>query len=174
MRRLDCIHIPVGHAHQTQNFSLHEPLIAWWVFASGAPTRESVSETFATVDRGYGDSKEGDPEHLVRFNERSKYEFSPGVRFVDLFARRFGAVGIEGGYGELNPGSSVPCRMHDDDESITILTGEMVCELAGEKIQLKGSASLFVPRGTQHRFFNESDALMSMLWARASTEYRRY
>jgi quercetin dioxygenase-like cupin family protein len=170
MRRLDCMHIPAGLAHQTHNISLTEPLIAFWVFASGAPTRELVSGIFATVDRGYGGSQEGDPEHLVRFNETSKYELSSGARFLDLFARRFGAVGIEGGYGELDPGSSLSYRVHDDDESITILTGEMVCELAGEKIRLKSSEGLFVPRGIQHRFFNGSEVLMSMVWARACTE----
>jgi len=162
------MHIPAGRAHQTQNTSLEEPLIALWVFGSGTPTREPVSKIFATVERG--DSQEGDPEHLVRFNETSKYELSTGTRFFDLFARRFGAVGIEGGYGELDPGSSLSYRVHDDDESITILTGETVCELAGEKIQLKSSESLLVPRGIQHRFFNGSEVLMSMIWARACTE----
>ena len=170
LRRFDCIHTPAGNAHETRNASLENPLIALWVFATGSPTRELVRNVFPSEDRGFGRPKQGDPEHIVRFGEASKYELSSGTRFCDLFARRSGAVGIQGGYGEFDPGSSLSYRVHDHDECITIVTGEAVCDVAGRRHCLSSCDSLFVPRGCQHRFFNESEVPMAMIWARAAGE----
>ena len=64
-----------------------------------------------------------DPEHISRFRTAEKYELAEGTQFFDLFAGRFGSVGICGGYGKFQPGTSLPCHIHDYDESITIVEG---------------------------------------------------
>lgn len=169
LRQFDCIHIPAGTAHETRNASASEPLVAQWAFAAPVPSRELVEPVAPTEDRAFADPVEGVPEHIVRLSGAPHYELSSGTRFCDLFARRTGAVGFRGGYGEFSPGSSVSYRVHDCDESITIITGEAVCEVAGERYRLSGYDTLFVPHGRQHRFFNESEDPMAMIWVRAGS-----
>jgi len=65
---------------------------------------------------------------------------------------RFGSVGICGGYGEFNPGSSLPCHLHKYDESITIIKGEAICEVAGKRYLLSDCDTGFVPEGVHTVF----------------------
>jgi quercetin dioxygenase-like cupin family protein len=168
LRPFDCIHVPAGTAHESGNDSPQEPLIALWSFATGAPSRELVQETFPIEDRTDSDPRADDPEHIVRFREASRSEPSPGVRFCELCTGRFGAVGIEGGYDEFDAGSSTSFRIHDHDESVTIVTGKAVGEVAGRRYRLSGYDTLFVPRGCEHLFRNESAAPMALVWVRAA------
>lgn len=164
----DCIHIPAGTAHQTQNRSFHDPLIALWVYAAGTPSSELVGDSYSAEDRGWAIPKKSDPEHIVRFTEALKPGASAGTHCCDLFSSRFGAVGIEGGYDEFDPGASLGNRVHDCDESVTILAGEAVCEVTNRAYRLSGCDTLFLPRGCEHRISNQSEAPMALIWARAA------
>ena len=93
--------------------------------------------------------------------------------FRDLFAGRFGSVGICGGYGRFQPEASLPCHIHKFDESITIVEGEAVCLVQGKRYRLSGCDTAFVPEGRPHRFLNHSDSPMAMIWVYAGTEPER-
>ena len=166
----DCIHIPCGVAHQVENASDNAELVAHWAFATSVPSRELTKDDFVVEDRQLGNPRAGEPEHIVRFADAPKYELAGGTQFCDLFAGRFGAVGICGGYGEFNPGCSLPCHIHDYDESITIVAGEAICEVMGQRYQLKNCDTAFVPRGRAHRFLNASGDPMAMVWVYAGCE----
>ena len=97
-------------------------------------------------------------------------ELSENAFFSDLFARRFGAVGICGGYGRFLPGASLPCHTHDYDESITIVAGTAVSLVQARRYQLSGYETAFIPRGTPHRFINHSQEEMAMIWVYAGDE----
>jgi quercetin dioxygenase-like cupin family protein len=98
---------------------------------------------------------------------------SPGAHFRDLFARRFGARGICGGYGIFGPGASLPCHFHEYDESITIIQGTAVCQVAGSEHQLSDCGTACIPKGRPHRFLNRSAAPMAMIWVYAGDEPER-
>lgn len=166
LRRFDCIHVPAGTAHQTRNAS-SGPLIAQWAFAAAAPARDLVEPVATIQNREFRNPARGDPEYIVRFNEAPKGEVAPGIRVFESFAPRFGAVGFGGGHVQFDSGSSIADRVHDQDESVTIVTGEAICEVAGERRHLSGYDTLFVPSGRRHRFSNETGALMAMIWVRA-------
>jgi len=117
-----------------------------------------------------GDPAETDPETIVRYKPDSIYELSTNAFFLDLFARRFGAVGICGGHGRFLPGASLPCHIHDFDESITIVNGRAVCLVQGRQYELSGCDTAFIPKGLPHRFLNLSDEEMSMVWVYAGSE----
>jgi len=170
---LDCIHIPAGAAHETRNMSNSVPLVAHWAFASATPSRELVQDEFAGEVRSLACSRPADPEHIVRFTEAAGYELSGGTRFYDLFAGRYGAVGICGGYGRFEPTSSLPCHIHDYDESITIVEGEATCQVVGRRYRLRGCDTAFIPQGMPHRFLNESRKPMAMVWVYAGSEPSR-
>lgn len=173
LRPLDSIHVPTGVAHEVLNASDTRPLVALSAFASPIPTRSSVDRQFLQQDRTSSDPSPEDPERITRFGKTDLYELAQNTTFCDLFAGRYGSVGICGGYGKFQPGSSLPCHIHQYDESITIVGGEATCEVAGRRYHLSGYDTAFVPRGKPHRFLNESDDTMAMIWVYAGSEPSR-
>ena len=164
----DAIHLPAGTAHAVRNLSADGPAVLHSSFASDSPGRDPVSATFPEVDRA--EPAPGCPEGLVRFAAAPVYELAPRAFFRDLFARRFGARGVCGGYGLFEPGASLPCHYHDFDESITIVAGEAVCQVAGREYPLSDCDTACIPRGRPHRFLNRSDRPMAMVWVYAGDE----
>lgn len=166
----DCIHVPSGVAHSVANPSSRSELLVHSAFADPVPSREFVEEQFIQEDRLSGLPRPEDPEHLVRKTLATAYELADGTNFFDLFAGRMGSVGICGGYGEFVPGSSLPCHIHDYDESITIVDGEATCEAMGRRYVLSGCDTAFVPQGHPHRFLNLSNRSMAIIWVYAGNE----
>jgi len=167
---VDCVHIPSGVAHRVENGSPEEELVAHCSFGNAMPSREFVDRQFPIEDRGSADPTEADPETIVRYNQGAVYELSTNAYFHDLFAKRFGSVGICGGHGRFYPGASLPCHIHDFDESITIIRGKAVCLVQGRRYELSDCDTAFIPRGIPHRFLNQSDDEMAMVWVYAGDE----
>jgi len=166
----DCVHIPRGIAHQVENEDPEKELVAHWAFATATPVRELIQTTFRPESRGTGNPSPGDPETIIRYNDGAIYELSQNAFFLDLFARRYGAIGICGGHGRFLPGASLPCHIHDYDESITIVKGSAVCLVQGRRYELSGCDTAYIPQGLPHRFLNLSDDEMEMVWVYAGSE----
>jgi putative monooxygenase len=160
----DCAHVPAGLAHSVANNTRNTELFVHSAFASPAPKREFVH------DYSSHSSKTCSLETITRFDGSDIYELAGGAFFRDLFARRLGASGICGGYGLFEPGASLPCHIHDYDESITIVSGEASCLVQGREYQLRGYDTAFVPRRRPHRFINRSSSAMAMIWIYAGDE----
>jgi quercetin dioxygenase-like cupin family protein len=173
LQRLDCIHIPAGVAHKATNSSNADSLIVLSAFASPEPGRELVEDHFVKQDHTAGDPGPSDPEHISRFGKTESYRLSDGTQFFDLFAGRYGSVGICGGYGSFQAGTSLPCHIHDYEESITIVEGKAICEVAGQRYELSGYDTALIPLGRPHRFLNESQSSMAMIWVYAGSEPSR-
>ena len=173
LEEFDCMCIPAGVAHAVRNISQESPMVAMSAFASADPCQEFVDQAFAAENRGFANPKREDPESLVRFARAEVYELSPGAEFRDLFAGRLGAVGICGGYGRFQPAASLPCHFHQFDESITIVEGHALCLVQGKRYKVTGYDTAFVPEGRPHRFLNESNAPMAMIWVYAGGEPER-
>lgn len=168
MSPFDALHLPAGTAHAVGNVSADVPAVLHSSFASDTPMREPVSASFAPSERDRPGP--GDPEGLVRFAAAPVYELAPRAFFRDLFARRLGARGVCGGYGLFEPGASLPCHYHGFDESITIVAGIAVCQVAGREYTLSGCDTACIPQGRPHRFLNRSDRPMAMIWVYAGDE----
>lgn len=167
---LDCAHIPAGTPHSVLNDDPEREMIAHNAFASALATRELVNRTYRTENRGFSNPGASDPETILRFETGSVYELSEGAFFTDLFARRFGAVGICGGYGRFLPGASLPCHIHNYDESITIVKGWAHCLVQGRRYKVSGCTTAYIPEGLPHRFLNTSNQEMAMIWVYAGAE----
>jgi quercetin dioxygenase-like cupin family protein len=168
VRPYDSMHLPAGTAHMVRSVRPDGRSVLHWAFATDTPSRELVADTFAVVDRAETD--DGCPEHLTRFDGAPIYELAPRACFRDLFAGRFGSRGICGGYGIFEPGASLPCHFHGYDESITIVAGEAICQVAGQEYPVSGYDTACVPRGRPHRFINRSGGPMAMVWVYAGDE----
>jgi quercetin dioxygenase-like cupin family protein len=170
LQQFDCMCLPAGVAHAVTSGSDKSPAMLLWACASPAPSQEEVKKDFDVQERGSANPGKDDPESLVRFAEAEVYELSPGALFRDLFAGRLGSVGICGGYGRFQPGGSLPCHVHEYDESITIVEGEALCLVQGNRYPVSRYDTAFVPEGRPHRFLNQSTAPMAMVWVYAGTE----
>lgn len=173
LQKLDCIFVPKDTPHRVANRSGTQRMFAHTAFSNALPDRTAVDEHFDEEDRGRDLPRDGEPESIRRFAQAESYVLSENTKFYDLFAGRFGASGICGGYGEFAPGSSLPCHVHRFDESITIVTGEAVCLVAGNSYQVSNCDTAFVPEGRPHRFLNHSNDVMAMIWVYAGTEPER-
>ena len=129
-----------------------------------------MTREFEIEDRGFGNPLKGDPETITRFEGCEIYELSENAFFNDLFARRLGATGICGGYGRFLPGSSLPCHIHEYDESITIVKGKAACLVQGRRHEMTEGDTAFVPKRTPHRFLNHAKEEMAMVWVYAGDE----
>jgi quercetin dioxygenase-like cupin family protein len=164
----DSIYVPPGVAHSVRNPSADKPVVIHTAFPTEAVEREFVEDNFTDIQR----ESTGDdcPERLVRFANAEAYEVGQGVEARDLFAKRLGSDGICGGYGLFPPGEGLPCHTHVYDESITIVEGVSVCQVAGQQYEVSNMDTVCVPTGRPHRFFNDSDKPMVMIWVYAGDE----
>lgn len=170
MRPYDCIHIPAGVAHSVVNASSDAELRVHSSFASPQPARTFVNNSRPEKSVALDEPPAGCPEAIVRFDRAPIYELAAGAFFRDLFARRLGSRGICGGYGRFEPGSSLPCHIHEFDESITIVEGEAACLVQGREYTLSECGTAFIPRRKPHRFINRSSEPMAMIWVYAGDE----
>lgn len=173
LRPFESVHIPAGVAHTAYSESNILPAIVHSAFACASPTREFVAERFPFQDLGFAGVREGHPEFVARRDLIESYELNQGAHFRDLFASRYGSKGICGGYARFDAGSSLPCHIHQYDESITIVEGVAICEVAGRRYILSDNDTALVPRGVPHRFLNESRGPMAMVWVYAGDEPER-
>jgi quercetin dioxygenase-like cupin family protein len=164
----DALHLRAGTAHGVCNGSSEAPAVLHSSFASDTPTRQLVADGFAPSERDEPDPDS--PERLVRFAAAAVYELAPRAFFRDLFARRLGSRGVCGGYGLFEPGAGLPCHYHGFDESITIVSGTAVCQVAGKEYTVANYDTVCIPQGRPHRFLNRSDRPMAMVWVYAGDE----
>lgn len=170
MTALDSVFLPAGTAHSVHNSELGRDLLVHSAFGSAFPSRELVAKEYREEDRELESPRARDPEKLVRFAQAPAYDLAPNAFFTDLYARRMGSVGICGGYGRFAAGASLPCHMHDFDESITIVKGTARCLVQGRKHVLSNCATAYIPAGMPHRFINADDDEMAMIWVYAGAE----
>lgn len=167
LSQFDALHVPGGVAHRVANGASDQPATLFTAFASEELARTWVDDQWTARPAQEG---EATPESLTRFEAANAYELAPNTRFRDLFSRRQGASGICGGYGRFQPGSSLPCHIHGYDESITIVEGAAICQVAGEEYPVSDFDTACIPEARPHRFLNRSDAPMAMLWVYAGDE----
>lgn len=170
MAALDCVFIPAGTPHGMRNPERGRDLKLHSAFASAQVSRELVIKEYRIEERGWDSPASKDPEKIVRFARASTYELAENATFTDLFSGQTGAVGICGGYGRFLPSASLPCHLHEFDESITIVKGSARCQVQGRHYDLSDFATAYVPEQLPHRFLNYSDQEMAMVWVYAAPE----
>ncbi len=167
----DAIHVPAGTPHALQNDSGDQITRLHSSFASESPARQASPSSDPAAD--LSQPAPAHPESLIRFASAPVYELAPGAHFRDLFASRFGSRGLCGGYGVFEPGASLPCHVHAYDESITIVSGQAISQIAGREYELMDCGTACIPQGRPHRFLNRSNQPMAMIWVYAGDEPER-
>lgn len=71
------------------------------------------------------------------------------------------------------PGASLREHSHNTVEQVTLLEGSGIVEISGVAHRLSQYDTTRVPAGEPHRFANDSDMVMRILWVYGSTEVTR-
>ena len=91
-----------------------------------------------------------------------------GVKTKLLVHRSLGSENLTNGITRFEPGSKIAMHHHNCDESVVIIEGEAIAEIDGKRFVMKQYDTTFVPAGVPHRFLNESNEPMAILWTYAA------
>ena len=166
--RLDNITIPAGARHMASCGHRDGPCVAYGMLATNDPERALCEAPYSR--RSMPDDAVGliDPEHVVRFDSVKRYQEGPNTSFIDFFnARMIPGINMSGGYGAFQHQGRLPAQIHDVDKSITIISGEAICNVEGRRYTMSDYATALQPRGRVHYFVNENQQPMEMLWVHA-------
>ena len=106
--------------------------------------------------------------HVLRYHEAPVFDRGTGVKTHLLVSRQLGSENLTSGVTEFDPGAQIARHWHNCDESVVILEGEAVCEINGELHPMSPYDTTFVPANIPHRFLNQSQQPMKILWTYAA------
>lgn len=101
---------------------------------------------------------------ILRFEEQPWHDRGTGVKTRVLVSRHMGAENLTNGVTQFPPGSKIALHWHNCAESVMILEGEAVCEIDGIRQPMSQYDITYVPASVPHRFLNESDRPMAIMW----------
>jgi quercetin dioxygenase-like cupin family protein len=98
---------------------------------------------------------------------KEKRVVNRGVKFAVTQVKSVHDRAIMVGRASFAPGASLPCHLHNCDETITILDGTAFSEVRGKRYKLARYDTLVIPAGLPHRSGNASPRrkmVMLCLW----------
>ncbi len=101
---------------------------------------------------------------VIRFGDFPLDAGDPGVAARRMVSAAMGAKTITCGVSTFQPGSGIFLHTHPCEEVVAVVDGEAVCELAGERYVMRRFDLSFVPPLTPHRFVNESDHPLTIIY----------
>jgi len=110
---------------------------------------------------------------IIDFDRQKPIDRGTGVRTVPLAGKWNNSTSLTNGITMFEPGAAIARHFHNCDESVTILEGKAQCEVDGDVFTLHTYDTTYVPTGIPHRFWNESNAPMKILWTYASVDVTR-
>ncbi len=101
---------------------------------------------------------------VLEFEKLPVVDHGNGVMSRLLIGRHNSVENLTTGITNFPPGTKIAFHYHNCDESVLILAGTAVAEIAGQRFPLNQYDTTYVPAGVAHRFINDSDRLMTMMW----------
>ncbi|MCS0789874.1 cupin domain-containing protein [Cytobacillus firmus] len=103
---------------------------------------------------------------ISKYKEIDPFEMDQGVMFHEMMMKEMGTKTIIVGLATFKPNKSLPCHIHNVEESVTILKGSAFCDVEGVRSFLEPYDTSFIPANIPHRFVNASDSEeLIILWA---------
>ena len=102
--------------------------------------------------------------HILEFDKLGEVDRGTGVKTKLLAHKGIGSEHITNGITRFEPGAKIALHYHNCDESVVIVEGEAVADVDGQRHTMGVYDTTFVPAGVPHRFLNESDKPMAILW----------
>jgi putative monooxygenase len=114
------------------------------------------------------------PPSVLRPAELDAFSRGGGARTIPLVTRARGATVFLNGQTLFEGGAGIPLHTHNCPESVVILEGNAIVEIAGVEHEVTTFDTTYVDAGVPHRFRNASDTEpMRILWTYASVDATR-
>ena len=110
---------------------------------------------------------------LIRFDEADPIARGDGIESVRLTPEPLDGQGFTMGVTSFPPGTSIRLHSHNTIEQVTVLEGEGIAELDGQKLPARPYDTTQIAPGEWHRFVNTGTTIMRILWVYGSTEVTR-
>jgi quercetin dioxygenase-like cupin family protein len=111
---------------------------------------------------------------LMRPSDLPSTDRGGGARTIPLVTRKIGTRQLLNGITIIGPGSAIPMHSHNCEESVIVLEGEGIADIAGEEFAIQALDTTWIPPNLPHRFRNTSpDVTMKIFWTYASLEATR-
>lgn len=111
--------------------------------------------------------------HVLEYDKQPVVDRGTGVKTRLMVHKGLGSDGLTNGITRFEPGARIALHYHNCDESVAIIEGEAICEIDGQRIAMRQLDTTYVPAGVPHRFINESDRPMAILWTYAASDVTR-
>jgi quercetin dioxygenase-like cupin family protein len=111
--------------------------------------------------------------HILKFDELEVVDRGTGVRTRLLVHKGLPSEHLTSGFTRFDPGARIAMHWHNCDESVVIAEGRAVAEVDGKRFEMAPFDTTFVKAGVPHRFVNESDQPMAIIFTYASSNVTR-
>ena len=111
---------------------------------------------------------------ILRPHEIKPHERGGGARTIPLVTRGIGSTSMLNGITEFGPNAAIALHTHNCEESVMVLEGEAIVEIAGVQHRMSATDTTWVPAEVPHRFINASATdRMRIFWTYASVDATR-
>jgi len=112
---------------------------------------------------------------VLKPDQIKSHDRGGGARTTPLVTPALGAQSFINGITEFLPGTAIPFHSHNCEESVMLLSGNAIMDVAGQDSHvLKPLDTTWIPPNVSHRFRNMSTTEpMKILWIYASPNATR-
>jgi quercetin dioxygenase-like cupin family protein len=113
------------------------------------------------------------PKVVIRESDAEVFDRGEGVRSIPLMNGDRGSQNVSSGMTIMEPGAGLPMHFHDTEECITCVQGEAMCSVDSEVLKLAPFDHIWIAEGSHHRFWNEGNGPMRIVWTYGKPEVMR-
>jgi quercetin dioxygenase-like cupin family protein len=110
---------------------------------------------------------------LIKFDDAEPVARGDGIESVPLTPTPLDGQGFVMGVTSFPPGTSIRLHSHNTIEQVTVIEGEGLAELNGERLPARPYDTTQIAPGEQHRFINTGSGTMRILWVYGDTHVTR-
>lgn len=111
--------------------------------------------------------------NLIVFAEQERVGRGGGIESVRLTPEPMPGQDFVMGVTSFPPGTSIPLHSHNTIEQVTVLEGTGIALIDGVEHPARPYDTTQITPGDNHRFINNGDTLMRILWVYGSTHVTR-
>lgn len=110
---------------------------------------------------------------LIVFGEQEPVARGDGIESIRLTPQPLEGQDFVMGVTSFPPGTSIPLHSHNTIEQVTVIEGSGIALIDGIERPAVPYDTTQIPPGEFHRFINNGDTLMRILWVYGSTDVTR-
>jgi quercetin dioxygenase-like cupin family protein len=110
---------------------------------------------------------------LIKFEEAEPVARGDGIESIRLTPTPLAGQGFTMGVTSFPPGAGIRLHSHNTIEQVTVIEGEGIAELNGERLPARPYDTTQIAPGEWHRFINTGSSTMRILWVYGSIDVTR-